>query len=140
MCSMKCASQLLVCKIIKCFLVDENGSVDSLKVCCLIPKVGSVTLLDDTPSHLLDICLFNLANVIYSPLEVVPVRAQKFSIPEYQEVVKHFSCVKKNCVFRFGQGPQTFHLIWYLYIEFLKLKYIDSNEVLMKLLVFVWIF
>ena len=98
-CSTKCASQLFVCKIIKCFLVDENGSVDSLKVCCLIPKVGSVTLLDDTPSHLRDICLFNLANVIYSPLEVVPVRARKFSIPEYQEVVKHFICVKKTVYF-----------------------------------------
>ena len=55
----------------------------------------SGNLLDDTPSHLPDICLFNLADVIYGPLEVVPIRARKFDVPEYQQVVKHFNCFKK---------------------------------------------
>ena len=92
--STKCAGQLFVSKIMKNVLDDENDAVDSLKVCCPKPKVGSGTLLDNVPSHLPDICLFNLADVIYGPLEVVPMRAQKFDVPEYQEVVKHFNCVK----------------------------------------------
>ena len=79
----------------KHFLPDGNGHVDSLKVCCLKPKVESGTLLDDTPTHLPNICLFNLADVIYGPLEVVPMTARKFDVPEYQKVVKHFNCVKK---------------------------------------------
>ena len=90
----KRACRLFVGKVIKRFLVDENGPVDSLEVRCLKPRVGSGTLLDDTPEFLPDISLFNLADVIYGPLEVVPMKAGKFDVPEYQQVVEHFDCVK----------------------------------------------
>ena len=48
--STKRADQLFVGKIMNRFLVDENDPVDSLKARCLKPKMGSGTLLDDTPS------------------------------------------------------------------------------------------
>lgn len=92
--SKKQAKQLFVRKIGKCFLLDEDGPVDSVEVCCLKLKVGSGTLLDDTQSHLpADISQFSLADVIYGPLEVVPMRAGKFDVLQY--VVKHFNYVKK---------------------------------------------
>ena len=62
--STKRTGQLFVSKIMKHFMVDENSTVDCLNVLCLKPKVGSGTLLDDTPSHLPNIRLFNLADVI----------------------------------------------------------------------------
>ena len=55
--STKRADQLFASKIMNRFLVDENDPVDSLKVRCLKPKMGSGTLLDDTPSQFLS-CLF----------------------------------------------------------------------------------
>ena len=55
--STKRADQLFVGKIMNRFLVDENDPVDSLKARCLKPKMGSGTLLDDTPSQFLS-CRF----------------------------------------------------------------------------------
>ena len=49
--SMKRTGQLLVCKIIKRFLVDENGAVDCLNVLCLKRKVEPSTLLDILHVH-----------------------------------------------------------------------------------------
>ena len=77
------------------FFISMTTSRKNWKVEEILQKVGSSNLLNDTLSHLLDICLFNLAGMTYSPLEVVLVRAQKLDVPEYQEVVKHFNCVKK---------------------------------------------
>ena len=34
------------------FLVDEDGYIDTLCMRCLKPKVGSGTILEDTPTHL----------------------------------------------------------------------------------------
>ena len=90
----KRASRLFVGKIMKRFLVDENGPVESLQIRCLKPKVGSGTLLEDTPKHLPDISIFNLHDVIYGPLKVVPVKGGKFDVPDYEQIVKHFDCVK----------------------------------------------
>ena len=44
----KRARRLYVGKILKRFLLEENGDVDCLEVRCLKPKVGSGTLLEDT--------------------------------------------------------------------------------------------
>ena len=49
--STKRTGQLFVSKIIKRFLVDENGAVDCLNVLCLKPKVGPSTLLDTLHVH-----------------------------------------------------------------------------------------
>ena len=44
--STKRTGQLFVSKIMKCFLVDENGAVDCLNVLYLKPKMEPSTLLD----------------------------------------------------------------------------------------------
>ena len=49
--SAKRTGQLFVSKIMKHFLVDENGAVDCLNVLCLKPKVGPSTLLDILHVH-----------------------------------------------------------------------------------------
>lgn len=92
--SNKRSSQLFIGKVLRRFLTDENGPVDTLEIRCLKPKVGSGTIVDDTPSHLPDISLFRLADVIYGPLEVTPVRGGRFDVPSYQAVVAHFNSIK----------------------------------------------
>ena len=49
--STKRTGQLFVSKIMKRFLVDENGAVDCLNVLCLKQKVESSTLLDILHVH-----------------------------------------------------------------------------------------
>ena len=90
----KCTIILFVGKITKRFLDDKNGPVDGLEVRCLKPKVGSGTIVEDTQAHLPDISLFNLADVIYGPLEVVLLMGGKFDVMEYQLAVEHFNHVK----------------------------------------------
>ena len=58
------------------------------------PKVGSGNLLEDTPTHLPDVPLFKLADAVYDPLEVMPMKAGKFDVPEYEKVVEHFNVVE----------------------------------------------
>ena len=52
-------------------------------------------MLDDAPSHLPAISVFNLQDIIYGPLEVVPMRAGKFNVTAYENIVKHFNHVNK---------------------------------------------
>ena len=61
---MKRSGQLFVGKIMKGFLVDEIGTVDFFNVLSLKPKLGSSTLLNDSPLHLPNMCLLNLADAI----------------------------------------------------------------------------
>ena len=75
-------------------MLKENGDMDCLEVCCLKPTLGSSTLLEDTPTHLPDVSLFKLADVVYGPLEVIPMKAGKLDVPEYEKVVQHFNVVK----------------------------------------------
>ena len=41
-----------------------------------------------------NVSLFKLADVVYGPLEVIPMKAGKFDVPEYIKVVEHFNIVK----------------------------------------------
>ena len=41
-----------------------------------------------------DVSLFELADAVYGPLEVIPMKAGKFDVPEYKKVVEHFNVVK----------------------------------------------
>ena len=86
---------LLVGKVLKRFLEDENGPVESLEIRCLKPKTGSGTVLEDTPESLPDIGLFDLHDVILGPLEVIAVKGNKFEVPLYSTLVDHFHIVKK---------------------------------------------
>ena len=95
-------SKLFVGKILKRFLADENGLVEKLEVRCLKPKVSSGTIPEDTPAHLPDVSLFDLADVIYGPLKVVPLKSDKFNVPDYEKAVEHFNNVKsmdRNSIF-----------------------------------------
>ena len=67
----------------------KNGDVDCLEVCCLKPKVKPGTLLKDTPTRLSDV---KLADVVYGPLEVIPMKSGKFDVLEY------IKCPKINVV------------------------------------------
>jgi len=91
----KRTSRLFIGKIVKRFLTDKDGSVESLEIRCLKPKVGYQTTIEDTPEHLPDISVFNLTDVIYGPLEVISVRGGKFNVPNYEKVVEQFNNVKK---------------------------------------------
>ena len=41
-----------------------------------------------------NVSLFKLADVVYGPFEVIPMKAGKFDVPEYVKVVEHFNVVK----------------------------------------------
>lgn len=90
-------SKLYVGKILKRFLADENGLVEKLEVRCLKPKVGSGTILEDTPAHLPDVSLFDLADVIYGPLKVVPLKSDKFNVPDFEKAVE--KSMDRNSIF-----------------------------------------
>jgi hypothetical protein len=86
-CSKK-TQELLIAKITNRFLEDEGGPVEKIRMRCLKPKVGSVTVLDDTPVHLPDDnCDFDLKNIIASPLQVFPKVFHQFVVPDYKNVI-----------------------------------------------------
>ena len=62
--TMKRSGQLFVGKMMKGFLVDEIGAVDFFNVLCLKSKLRSSTVLNDSPLHLPNMCLLNLAVAI----------------------------------------------------------------------------
>ena len=90
----KRCSMLFVGKILRRFLHDEEGPVDSVEIRCMKPKIGSGTILEDTPAHCPDVSTFQLTDVIFGPLNVVPLKGNKFDVPEYEKVVEHFNIVK----------------------------------------------
>ena len=73
-------SMLFVGKILRRFLHDEEGPVDSLEIRCMKSKIGSGTILEDTPAHCPDVSFFQLTDVIYGPLNVVPLKGDKFDV------------------------------------------------------------
>ena len=77
-------------RLLKRFLKDEDGAVDSIQLHCLKPKVGSSTILEDTPDHLPDISIFPVHDVIAGPLNVIPIRGKKMDIPDYDMIEKMF--------------------------------------------------
>ena len=53
--------------------MDDDGPVDKITMRCLKPKVGSGTILEDTPDHLPPgIGNFELVDIIAGPLTVNP--------------------------------------------------------------------
>ena len=67
---------LYIGRLLKRFLKDEDGAVDSIQLHCLKPKVGSSTILEDTPDHLPDITIFPVHDIIAGPLKVIPIRGK----------------------------------------------------------------
>ena len=64
-------------------------------MCCLKPKVGSGTVLEDTPDHLPDIGIFKIYDIIAGPLTAVPLRGSKMDIPNYEGVYDLFRDVSE---------------------------------------------
>ena len=89
---------LYISKLVSRFLFDEDGPVDKLIMRSLKPKIGSGTILEDTPAHLPpDESSFNLTDVIAGPLEVNPLKgSSKFDVPKYNQVKENFSILKNK--------------------------------------------
>ena len=87
---------LYVAKVIKRFLVDENGPVETLLMQSLKPKLGSGITLEDIPKYLpVDEFQFRLSDIIAGPLEVIPKGSTYFDVPSYGELKDHFRIVTK---------------------------------------------
>lgn len=86
----KKVNYLCIGRLLKRFLDDENGDVNSVEMRCLKPKIaGSGTVMEDTPDHLPDIGIFKIYNIIDGPLKVTPLRGKKWDIPNYEKI-NHF--------------------------------------------------
>lgn len=89
---------LHVAKVMKRFLQDEDGAVDSVKMECLMAKVGSGNVLKAIPSHLAkDTSFFKLDEVIHGPLVVTPkVRDSRlYEVKEYEKLKELFQIYLK---------------------------------------------
>ena len=63
---------LYIAQVVRRFLVDKDGPIDSILMRCLKPKIGSGITLEDTPKHLPpDESHFQLSNVIAGPMKVI---------------------------------------------------------------------
>ena len=70
----KKSESLYISKVVLRFLIDKDGPVECLLMKSLKPKVGSGTILEDTPSHLpADESMFDLHDVIAGPIDVNPL-------------------------------------------------------------------
>ena len=71
---------VLVAKATRCFLSDENGKAYAPELESLKPKIGSETILESVPQHLgRDISVYPLYNIIAGPLEVIPMKNNKWN-------------------------------------------------------------
>ena len=60
------------------------------------PKTGSGTILESVLQHLgWDISVYPLYNIITGPLEVIPMKKDKWNIPAYASVIELFSKCEK---------------------------------------------
>ena len=85
---------LYVGKLERRFLHDEQGDVQGLQINCLKPRCGLETILEETPKHLLDIHTYPLFDVIWGPVDVIPMSNQRFNVPSYNTIVDHFNSIK----------------------------------------------
>ena len=70
---------------------DENGNPYAVEVESLKLKVGSGTMLESVPEHLgRNISIFPLHNIIAGPLEVLPMKNNKWNVTNYENVKEVF--------------------------------------------------
>ena len=79
--------KLYVSCLLKRFLKDEKGDIESVERRCFKLNIGSSTVMEDTPDHLPDI--FKIYDVIDGPLNVLPMCRKKY-VPDYDSVFHHF--------------------------------------------------
>ena len=95
----KKSMSLYVAKILRRFLIDANGSVDSILMRYLKPIAGSETRLQATPEHLPPTdAHFKLEDIIAGPLEMIPVGGSSvlYEVPKYNELKNLFEVVNKT--------------------------------------------
>ena len=89
---------MVVAKVVKRFLVNKDGCVQSIMMQFLMPKTGGGSTLKETPKYLPpDIGHFSLADIILGPLEVIP-RARDsmtFNFAGYDNLKLHYRVVSK---------------------------------------------
>ena len=87
---------LFVAQAIHRFLSDENGKAYALEMETRKPKIGNGSILESVPKHLgRDISVYPLYNIITRPLEVIPMKNNKWNIPAYESVKEVFSKCEK---------------------------------------------
>ena len=68
-------------------LSDENGNPYAVEVEPLKLKVGSGTKFESVPEHLrCNISIFPLYNIIAGPLEVLPMKNNKWNVTNHENV------------------------------------------------------
>ena len=71
-------------KMVRRFLEDADGPVQGMELDCLSPHVGTGTILASVPAHLQpDNAVFPIFDIIAGPLEVTPLKAEKWNVPAY---------------------------------------------------------
>ena len=74
--------------------MDENGKVAALQIDCLKRHVGSCTILDSIPEHLpRDIYIYPAHNIINGPLDIVPMRNNRWIVVDYERIKDFFEVV-----------------------------------------------
>lgn len=88
---------LYIGRMIKRFLMDEEGQVSHLELDCLKPRVGNVDILDGYPPNQGDKYVYPLEDVLGGPLDVVPVpRKRSWRIPNLGNIESFFERVKNE--------------------------------------------
>ena len=82
-------------KIVKRFLTDVDGPAAAFEVDCLKPLVGSGTILEGYAAGSEDISTFPIVNVIAGPVDVHPLRGNKWEVPDYPAIDQLFQRVKR---------------------------------------------
>ena len=73
---------------------DENDSIAALSIDCLKPLIGSGNILESIPSHLpRDIGVFPFQDIFFSPIEVLPMKNGRWSVPELSKIRNAFERV-----------------------------------------------
>ena len=76
--------------------IDENGTVEAFQIDCLKPRVGTGTVLDGIPSHLpRDLEIFPISNIISEPLRMIPLKGNRWDVPDYNNLEAFFKEVIK---------------------------------------------
>ena len=86
----KKGKKLCIGRLARRFLEDKDGEVDGIEMRCLKPKVGLGTVMEDTPDHLPDIGIFKMYDITDGPLDIVPLKGNKWDVPDYDVIYEHF--------------------------------------------------
>ena len=76
------------------FLYDKDGPVSSIELDCLKPRIGS-GMLEEYANDKKDIDHFALHNIICGPINIIPLRLNKWNVPGYEELENKFKRVLK---------------------------------------------